>query len=174
MPVALHDELSAIRVAELAAAERTDLDQLTLELTERDLVEAGAPELLDRLHDMGVKVSIDDYGTGYSSLAYLQRLPIDEIKVDRSFITKLIAGGDDEVIVRSTIDLAHNLGLAVVAEGVENEAVLEMLVGYECDCAQGYLFARPLPAQDLVAWLAHSPYGPLARTTTAGAHPIEV
>jgi diguanylate cyclase (GGDEF)-like protein/PAS domain S-box-containing protein len=156
-------------VAELAAAHETDLDRLTLELTERDLIESDAPEMLERLHKMGAKVSIDDYGTGYSSLAYLQRLPIDEIKLDRSFITNLVPGGPDEFIVVSTINLAHNLGLTVVAEGVEDERVLEMLVAYACDSSQGYFFARPLPAEDLAVWLAHSPYAPPALAMAAGA-----
>jgi diguanylate cyclase len=131
---------------------------LTLELTEGALIEAGAPDVLTRLHGMGERVSIDDFGTGYSSLAYLQRLPVDEIKVDQSFVTTLAAASDDEVIVRSTIDLAHNLGLTVVGEGVEDEAVLEMLVAYGCDSAQGYLFSRPCAAEELTAWLATSPY----------------
>jgi EAL domain-containing protein (putative c-di-GMP-specific phosphodiesterase class I) len=108
---------------------------------------------------MGQKVSIDDFGTGYSSLAYLQRLPVDEIKIDRSFITSLATATDDEVIVRSTIDLAHNLGLTVVAEGIENESVLTMLIGYGCDSAQGFLFSRPCTAEELTAWLNESPYG---------------
>jgi EAL domain-containing protein (putative c-di-GMP-specific phosphodiesterase class I) len=82
-------------------------------------------------------------------LAYLQRLPVNEIKIDRSFIMNLASVGDDEIIVRSTIELAHNLGLRVVAEGVEDEKVAEMLVGYECEAAQGYLFARPVAAEEI-------------------------
>jgi EAL domain-containing protein (putative c-di-GMP-specific phosphodiesterase class I) len=116
---------------------------------------------------MGQRVSVDDFGTGYSSLAYLQRLPVDEIKVDRSFVTGLAPASDEEVIVRSTIDLAHNLGLAVVGEGVEDEHVLEMLVAYGCDSAQGYLFSRPCAAEELSAWLSDSPY-----RTPVGARPV--
>jgi diguanylate cyclase (GGDEF)-like protein/PAS domain S-box-containing protein len=148
-------------VTELTSAWGTDPARLTLELTERALIEPGALEVLGRLHAMGAKVSIDDFGTGYSSLAYLQRLPVDEIKVDRSFVTGLIAGGDDEIIVRSTVDLAHNLGLQVVAEGVEDETVVEMLVGYACDSAQGYFFSPPFAADGFVPWVDGSPYGPL-------------
>ena len=116
---------------------------------------------------MGQRVSVDDFGTGYSSLAYLQRLPVDEIKVDRSFVTGLAPASDEEVIVRSTIDLAHNLGLTVVGEGVEDEHVLDMLVAYGCDSAQGYLFSRPCAAEELSAWLSDSPY-----TTPVGVRPV--
>ena len=144
---------------ELITAWGTAPERLTLELTERALIESGAPDVLARLHGMGAKVSIDDFGTGYSSLAYLQRLPVDEIKVDRSFVTGLVAASDDEVIVRSTIDLAHNLGLTVVAEGVEDAHVVEMLVAYACDSAQGYFFSRPCAAEELTAWLTVSPFG---------------
>ena len=101
--------------------------------------------MLTRLHSMGEKLSIDDFGTGYSSLAYLQRLPVDELKIDRSFVTSLADVSDDAIIVRSTIDLAHNLGLKVVAEGVEDEAVMRILTEYGCDAAQGYFFSRPFP-----------------------------
>ena len=116
-----HSSSFPATVAELTETWGTAPDRLTLELTESALIEAGAADILERLHDLGQRVSVDDFGTGYSSLAYLQRLPVDEIKVDRSFVTGLIAASDDEVIVRSTIDLAHNLGLTVVAEGVEDE-----------------------------------------------------
>jgi EAL domain-containing protein (putative c-di-GMP-specific phosphodiesterase class I) len=104
-------------------------------------------------------LSIDDFGTGHSSLAYLQQLTIDEIKVDRSFVMHLPTVAGDAVIVRSTIELAHNLGLTVVAEGVEDEVALEMLVRDGCDSAQGYYFNRPCPADELTAWLTESPFG---------------
>jgi diguanylate cyclase (GGDEF)-like protein/PAS domain S-box-containing protein len=146
-------------VAELTEAWGTAPHRLTLELTEGALIEATAPAILARIHDMGQHVSIDDFGTGYSSLAYLQRLPVDEIKIDRSFVTSLAPGTDDEVIVRSTIDLAHNLGLTVVAEGIEDESVLTMLAGYGCDSAQGFLFSRPCTGEELTVWLTESPYG---------------
>ena len=146
-------------VAELAETWGSTLGRLTLELTERALIEPGATEILDRLHKMGAKLSIDDFGTEYSTLAYLQRLPVDEIKVDRSFVTGLTAGSDDEIIVRSTIELAHNLRLTVVAEGVEDQGVLEMLAAASCDTAQGYLFAAPCSAEELTAWMTQSRYG---------------
>jgi len=143
-------------VAELTQLWGTGPGRLTLELTEGALIEDAAPAVLARLHDMGEMLSIDDFGTGYSSLAYLQRLPVDEIKVDRSFISNLGAEGDDAIIVRSTIDLAHNLGLTVVAEGVEERGVVEILLEYECDSAQGYLFGRPIGAEELTEVLIGS------------------
>jgi diguanylate cyclase (GGDEF)-like protein/PAS domain S-box-containing protein len=147
-------------VAELTEAWDTKPQALTLELIERALIAAQAPEILSRLHQMGQRVSIDDFGTGYSSLAYLQRLPVDELKIDRSFITNLSADSNDDVIVRSIIDLSHNLGLTVVAEGVEDEAVIDLLIAYGCDSVQGYHVARPCPIEDFNEWLANSPYSP--------------
>jgi diguanylate cyclase (GGDEF)-like protein/PAS domain S-box-containing protein len=140
-------------VAELTQLWGTPPGSLTLELTESALIGDAAPGVLTRLHTMG-ELSIDDFGTGYSSLAYLQRLAVNEIKIDRSFVMNLASVGDDEIIVRSTIDLAHNLGLRVVAEGVEDEKVAAMLLGYECEAAQGYLFARPAAAEEIADLLA--------------------
>ncbi len=146
-------------VAELTEIWGTAPDRLTLELTESALIDAAAPGVLAHLHNMGERISIDDYGTGYSSLAYLQQLPIDEIKVDQSFVVNLASVSADAVIVRSTIDLAHNLGLRVVAEGVEDEATLDMLAEAGCDSAQGHFFSRALKAEDLTRWLTESPFG---------------
>jgi diguanylate cyclase (GGDEF)-like protein len=146
-------------VTELTGSSGIAGDRLTLELTEGALIESAAPGVLARLHDTGQRVSIDDFGTGRSSLAHLQRLPADEIKVDGSFVASAAGGGDDAIIVRSTIDLAHSLGLTVVAEGVEDENVLDALVGYGCDAAQGFHFGRPAPAEELTTWLGESPYG---------------
>ena len=111
-----------------------------------------AEAMLNRLSEQGFKLSIDDFGTGYSSLAYLKRLPVDELKIDKSFVMGMEAGEDDAMIVRSTIDLAHNLGLTVVAEGVETAAILERLRALACDEAQGYHISRPVPAQEFLAW----------------------
>ena len=152
-------------IAELTERWGTGRGQLTLELTEGGLIEAAAPDMLGRLHDMGERLSIDDFGTGYSSLAYLQRLPVDEIKIDRSFVKGLAEVHDDATIVRSTIDLAHNLGLKVVAEGVEDQAVLKVLIEYGCDAAQGFLFGRPVTAAEITKRLAQRP----ASSTLAGA-----
>jgi diguanylate cyclase (GGDEF)-like protein/PAS domain S-box-containing protein len=143
-------------VGELTERWGTAAGRLTLELTEGALIEAAAPAVLARLHDMGQRLSIDDFGTGYSSLAYLQRLPVDEMKIDKSFVRNLATVSDDAIIVRSTIDLAHNLGLTVVAEGVEDEQAVKTLIDYRCDSAQGYHFGRPAPAEELAELLADS------------------
>ena len=111
-----------------------------------------AESMLNRLSEQGFKLSIDDFGTGYSSLAYLKRLPVDELKIDKSFVMGMVTDEDDAKIVRSTIDLAHNLGLTVVAEGVETAAVMELLRALTCDEAQGYHISRPLPVDDFLAW----------------------
>jgi diguanylate cyclase len=114
---------------------------------------------------MGPRISIDDFGSGYSSLAYLHGLPVDELKIDQSFVMRLSADDGSAVIVRSTIELAHNLGLTVVAEGVEDQAAMDLLVEYGCDSVQGYLLGHPCPADSLATWLADSPYGTRALST---------
>src|SRR5206468_3416896 len=113
-----------------------------------------ARTVLERLTSQGVRLSIDDFGTGYSSLAQLKRLPVDEIKIDRSFVMDMGSSPSDEAIVRSTIELAHNLGLSVVAEGVEDEASLRTLRRLGCDLAQGYHLGRPAPAESLTPLLS--------------------
>jgi EAL domain-containing protein (putative c-di-GMP-specific phosphodiesterase class I) len=115
-----------------------------------------ALEVLSRLDAMGVRISIDDFGTGYSSLAYLKRLPVDEIKIDRSFVIDMKLDNNDAVIVRSTIDLAHNMSLRVVAEGVENPETLRLLTALGCDVVQGFFVSRPMPYDELVRWLSSS------------------
>jgi len=106
-----------------------------------------------KLHSYGVRLSIDDFGTGYSSLGYLKKLPISTLKVDLSFVTDMTENDNDAVIVHSTVMLAHNLGLTVVAEGVENQETLDLLEIIDCDYAQGYFLSRPLPVQQITAWL---------------------
>jgi EAL domain-containing protein (putative c-di-GMP-specific phosphodiesterase class I) len=101
-----------------------------------------------------VKVAIDDFGTGYSSLAYLRRLSVDELKIDRTFVSDMCHSDSSAVIVRSTVQLAHNLGLRVVAEGVEDEQTMQALGDLGCDMAQGYVLSRPLTADRVVPWLA--------------------
>jgi EAL domain-containing protein (putative c-di-GMP-specific phosphodiesterase class I) len=133
--------------------------RLILELSENAIIDADVAEGLELLHAMGERVALDDFGTGHSSLVYLQRLTIDEIKIDRSFVMNVLSDTSDAVIVRSTIELAHNLGLTVVAEGVENEGALEILVENGCDSAQGFFFSRPCPADELTAWLTESRFG---------------
>ena len=129
---------------------------LVLEITESAIM--ADPEcartVIDSLHDLGLKLSIDDFGTGYSSLGYLKRLPVHEIKIDKSFVIDMLESDSDRVIVKSTVDLAHNLGLSVVAEGVENNETLDALQGLGTDIAQGYFISKPLPHSEFEAWLA--------------------
>ena len=122
---------------------------------------------LDRLHALGCSIAIDDYGTGYSSLAYLRRLPLSELKIDKSFVLGMCTDANDDVIVRSTIELAHNMHLTVVAEGVEDEATLERLRVLGCDMAQGYVVSVPASAADVTAWIRDSPSARPARVTSA-------
>ncbi|MCB1609296.1 MAG: EAL domain-containing protein, partial [Xanthomonadales bacterium] len=129
--------------------------ELVLEVTESAVMRDAVygMEMLHRLRALGIGLAIDDYGTGYSSLSYLKQLPVDEIKIDKSFVMNLDRDIDDAVIVRSTIDLGHNMGLQVVAEGVEDASSLERLRGFGCDLAQGYFISRPLPEAQMIEWL---------------------
>jgi len=129
---------------------------MCLEITESAIMDdpVRAQQTLERLHAMGVELAIDDFGTGYSSLAYLKRLPVDELKIDKSFVMNMEKDVDDAKIVRSTIDLGHNLGLRVVAEGLEREAVWHLLQQMGCDQAQGYFIGKPMPAEQFMDWLS--------------------
>jgi diguanylate cyclase (GGDEF)-like protein len=129
-------------------------DRLLLEVTESAIMtdEPRVQESLMRLDAQGVEIAIDDFGTGYSSFANLRRLPVSEIKIDKSFVSSATTSGEDRMIVASIVELGHNLGLNVVAEGVENDATWDMLAGIACDVAQGYYLSRPLPAADLLDW----------------------
>jgi EAL domain-containing protein (putative c-di-GMP-specific phosphodiesterase class I) len=109
--------------------------------------------VLGRLSSLGVSIAIDDFGTGYSSLSYLKRMPVDEIKIDKSFVAGMMIDDNDLVIVRSTIELARSLGLRVVAEGVEDHATWNRLCELGCDLAQGFYLSRPVPAAELPAML---------------------
>jgi diguanylate cyclase (GGDEF)-like protein len=144
------------RVAGLLSAHGADPGELTVEVTESATMAdtARAVGVLGALRDMGLGVSIDDFGTGHASFAYLAQLPANEIKIDRSFITGMCERARDEAIVRSTIDLARNLELRVVAEGIETLAVWEHLASLGCDLGQGYLMSKPLPAEQLASWLS--------------------
>jgi len=134
---------------------------LSLELTESAVMSdpQQALEILSDLDGMGVKISVDDFGTGYSSLSYLKRLPVDEIKIDRSFVMDMCGNKNDEAIVKSTIDLAHNMNLRVIAEGIENIETYKALKRMGCDMGQGYYMGRPVSGQDLLTWLNDSPWG---------------
>jgi diguanylate cyclase (GGDEF)-like protein len=128
--------------------------RVNMEITESCFM--GSPErameVIQKIHERGFKLSIDDFGTGYSSLAYLKNLPIDELKIDQSFVRKLLDNPGDQAIVSSTIDLAHNFKLSVVAEGIEDEPTANWLRERGCDVAQGYFYARPMPADDFLAF----------------------
>jgi EAL domain-containing protein (putative c-di-GMP-specific phosphodiesterase class I) len=129
---------------------------LRMELTESFLMtDSGrSTVVLDRLSDVGVGLSIDDFGTGYSSLSYLKRLPIEEIKIDRSFVMQMHVDANDFMIVRATVDLGRNLGLRVVAEGVEDVDTFDRLADFGCDEAQGYYISRPISAIEFTRWLS--------------------
>ncbi|MDE2296940.1 MAG: EAL domain-containing protein, partial [Burkholderiales bacterium] len=139
----------------LLVKHRVPAEAFCLEITESAIMDDPQRALatLNRLSELGFRLSIDDFGTGYSSLAYLKRLPVDELKIDKSFVMSMAHDPDDAKIVRSTIDLAHNLGLSVVAEGVESTKAWRLLAGLRCDEAQGYLIARPLPQEQFAAWV---------------------
>lgn len=132
-----------------------------LEITESTIMSdpSRAEAALARIHRLGVRLSVDDFGTGYSSLAYLKRLPVQALKIDSSFVRSMMNDEQDEIIVNSTIHLAHNLGLRVVAEGVETSTVYQKLVDLGCDEAQGFYMGRPLPAPEAERWLKESVWG---------------
>lgn len=152
----LHNPDFTRDVVRLLESHAVDPRWICLEITESAVMEdpLHALDTLERLHAMGFKLSIDDFGTGYSSLAYLKKLPVDELKIDKSFVKGLVVDSDDAAIVRSTIDLAHNMGLTVSAEGVEEAAILEKLRSLGCDTAQGYFISRPLAAAELDVWMS--------------------
>ena len=149
------------RIAELLKERNLPADALELEITESVIMAnpAHALEILTRINRMGVALSIDDFGTGYSSLGYLKKLPVNAIKIDKSFVVHMTTEKNDAVIVRSTIDLAHHLGFKVVAEGVEDSDIWDSLVELGCDVAQGYYMSRPLAAPEMTQWLRKSEWG---------------
>jgi EAL domain-containing protein (putative c-di-GMP-specific phosphodiesterase class I) len=134
---------------------------LCVEITETAIMDdpKRALEFIRHLKPMGVRFSIDDFGMGYSSLGNLKDYPVDEIKVDRAFVMNMVRNKGNAAIVRTVIDLAHNLGLQVVAEGVENKETYDRLVEMGCDAAQGYYMCRPAPSAELTRWLSESPWG---------------
>jgi len=154
----LHDPELPDLIAGIAAKTDMQPEKVVLEITEGSIMADPARVLtiLERLRGMGFTLSIDDFGTGYSSLAYLRKLPVSELKIDRSFVMDMLSSENDAVIVRATVDLAHNLGLKVTAEGVENKQTVTALRDFGCDVAQGYFFSPPLAAEQLQRWLAES------------------
>jgi len=143
------------KFAAILSRHQVSAGSFCLEITESAIMDdpVRAQQTLEGLHAMGCDLSIDDFGTGYSSLAYLKRLPVDELKIDKSFVLNMEHDTGDTKIVRSTIDLGHNMGLRVVAEGIESEAVWRMLGKLGCDQGQGYFMSRPMPADQLAGWV---------------------
>jgi diguanylate cyclase (GGDEF)-like protein/PAS domain S-box-containing protein len=155
----LHDPQLVEQVSSLLDEKDLGPRSLALEITESAVMAdpPRAAEMLRQLQSKGVDLSVDDFGTGYSSLLYLTKLPVNELKIDKSFVLGMAARKqEDTVIVRSTNDLGHNLGLKVVAEGVEDQRVFDMLTDFGCDAAQGYFMAKPMASADLGAWLRDS------------------
>ncbi len=151
----LHDPAVVDTIVDALRTAGVEPRWLEIEITESAVMvdPAGALAILTRLHALGIRLAIDDFGTGYSSLSYLKRLPVDEIKIDKSFVLEMSRNGDDAAIARSIIDLGHNLGLGVVAEGVEDDATWGHLATLGCDVAQGYHISRPVPAAELARWV---------------------
>jgi diguanylate cyclase (GGDEF)-like protein len=151
----LLDQDLPAKFADLLVRHKLSPGSFCLEITESAIMDdpVRAQNTLERLSAMGVDLSIDDFGTGYSSLAYLKRLPVNELKIDKSFVLNMENDVGDTKIVRSTIDLGHNMGLRVVAEGIESEAVWRLLAALGCDQGQGYFMSRPIPGDQLISWL---------------------
>lgn len=155
------------RVATALKTWKVEPQSFELEITESAIMNDPnrALKVLARLDEMGVRLSLDDFGTGYSSLAYLKRLPVDEVKIDRSFVKDMLHDESNAVIVKSTIDLGHNLGKTVVAEGVEDLECLNLLRTLGCDSAQGYYISRPLDSEAFLAWLGRRTARPLVQVS---------
>ena len=147
LPKLVEDELTRVGV---------EPGRIAIEVTESGFMEdpGQALDILKRLEKLGIKLAIDDYGTGFSSLAYIKKLPVQELKIDQSFVRNMVTDRNDAIIVKSTIDLGHNMGLKVVAEGVEDVEIMKMLKSLGCDHAQGYFMSKPLSAEKFEAWLA--------------------
>nr|MDP2192588.1 EAL domain-containing protein [Rhodoferax sp.] len=156
----LHDPHLPKMIADALAATGAAPNQLMLEVTESAIVlePKRAEENLMTLSRMGTLLSIDDFGTGYTSLSSIKRLPINEIKIDKSFVTNMLTDKKDAMIVRTVIDFGHNFGLTVVAEGVETKEVLDALTDLGCDVAQGYFISKPLPSELLKSWFSTTPW----------------
>jgi diguanylate cyclase (GGDEF)-like protein len=172
-PRCLLDTTLLDRVRDLLRAYDLPANLLRLEVTESAIIAnpALALQTLTGLHDIGVRLSIDDYGTGYSSMAYLKRLPVDELKVDRSFVMNMTNNDNDAILVRSAIDLGHNLGLSVVAEGVERSDHVAALNELGCDIAQGYHYARPMPPDEISSWIKSHAGDPTGAVPASSGRP---
>jgi EAL domain-containing protein (putative c-di-GMP-specific phosphodiesterase class I) len=152
-PKLLEDHSIVEEVGRALGTSKADPNRLTLEISESVATSAAAGKAMARLAEMGVRLSLDDFGTGYSSLIYLKRLPVHEIKIDRSFVKPLPADPDASAIVRTAIGVGHNLGLRVIAEGVEDRDAEAMLTEAGCDALQGFLIGKPVPEQEMTELL---------------------
>lgn len=150
----LLDETIPIQVSNLLEQEQVSPGLLVLEVTESAIMldPSKSRRLLNELSALGIRISIDDFGTGYTSLGQLRYLPVHELKIDQSFVKTMTQDVNAAHIVRHIINLGHDLGLTLVAEGVEDEATLDLLRDYGCDIAQGYLLARPMPPSTFESW----------------------
>lgn len=159
--VNLQDPQLLDKIKALCVEYSVEPGMLELEITESVVMAdpVGALDVLSRLRTLGIPLYIDDFGTGYSSLSYLKKLPVTAIKIDKTFVVDMLEDADSASIVRATITLAHDMDLAVVAEGVENASVWEQLQALGCDTAQGYYMGRPVPAGQMLAWLKDDPWG---------------
>jgi diguanylate cyclase (GGDEF)-like protein len=148
----LHDVALLKQVRHMITQDNLPASCITMEITEGDIMTdpIRAKEILESLSMMGVILSIDDFGTGYSSLSYLKQLPFEEIKIDKSFVLEMMNDENDEVIVKATIDLAHNLGLKIVAEGVKDQKTWDRLKSLNCDIAQGFFISKPITADEFL------------------------
>ncbi|MEZ5557491.1 MAG: EAL domain-containing protein [Pseudomonadales bacterium] len=154
-PALLGDEHLSALIGDALAIFGLAPERLVLEITEEAMIDDpdAAVDRLQALRDTGMRIAIDDFGTGYSSLSLLRRLPVQELKIDRSFVVGMREQPRDRVLVQAIIDLAHNFSMKVVAEGIEDDATAELLRGMGCDLLQGYLFGRPMPSRALAALL---------------------
>jgi EAL domain-containing protein (putative c-di-GMP-specific phosphodiesterase class I) len=151
------------RLERILAHYRLAPSAFCFEITESAMMDdpPRALQTMTMLHALGARLAIDDFGTGYSSLAYLKRLPVHELKIDKSFVINMERDGGDATIVRSTVDLAHNMGLQVVAEGIESQAAWGILARMGCDQGQGFLISRPMPACQFFDWVAERRAAPV-------------
>ena len=165
----LHDPELPSTIAGLLRSEGLEPNRINLEITESTIM--ANPEralaVLRDLRALGLRMAIDDFGTGYSSMAYLKGLSVDALKIDKSFVRNLATDPSDRAIVRSAVELAHNLGLQVVAEGVEDTVSYQQLSKLGCDLAQGYYMGKPMPVAELERWLGSAPFGLVNLTAAA-------
>lgn len=154
----LHDPELPDLIAGVAVTTGIEPEWVILEITEGSIMHDPelSLEIIERLNKMGYQLSIDDFGTGYSSLAYLKKMPLTELKIDRSFVQDILSSENDDVIVNATVNLAHNMGFHVTAEGVESEEIMDKLKSYGCDIAQGYYLSKPFSVTDFNQWMETS------------------